>query len=69
MPAKPHADTRASTSTEARTTSVAGATTTEDGDPTGAHEESRGDEDDAKDQLALDDLHDPNHHEDGGDDP
>jgi hypothetical protein len=69
MPAEPDADTRASTSAEARTRSVAGATTTEDGDPTGAHEESGGDEDDAQDQLALDDLHDPDHHEDGGDDP
>ena len=69
MPAEADADTRASTSTEARTRSVAGATTAEDGDTTGAHEESGGYEDDAQDQLALDDLHDADHDENGGDDP
>ena len=52
-----------------RGASVPGATATEDRHAPGADEQPGHDQDDAQDQLTLDELHDPHHDEDGCDYP
>jgi hypothetical protein len=48
---------------------VLGATASEDRHAPRPNKQSGGDQDDAQDQLALDQLHNAYHHEDGGDNP
>jgi len=52
-----------------RSTSVLGPTASEDRHPTGPNKQSGGDQDDAQDQLALDQLHNADHDKDGGNNP
>jgi hypothetical protein len=50
-------------------TSVLGPTASEDRHAARPNKQSGGDQDDAQDQLALDQLHNADHDKDGGDDP